>query len=211
MIQYETLEPQYLVLREDKPYSFSDYFKMGVYFTEVAQFHGYDYRSAYLTLARSPVDQARMDATRAILKQTLPFIELSNEQSRREFLISPVMQQVVLASHARIRTEYQIRVNDQLFGTLDYHLQGNDEVVVVEAKRGDLSLGFTQLTAELIALDQWKPTAQTHIVGAVSVGDVWQFGVLDRAMKLVSQDLEIYTVPNDLEAVVGILTAALVK
>ena len=48
-----------------------------------------------------------------------------------------------------------------LFGTLDYHLQGGDEVVVVEAKQGDVST--------------------------------------------------VNRVPNDLEAVVGILIAALKK
>lgn len=202
---------QHPTLTNDRSYSFSDYFKLGQDVRDVAQFHGYRHRSDYLSLPIAPTDQARIDAVRSLLKATLPYIVLGNEQSRREFLISPVMQQVILESQAIIRTEYPLKISKTLYGTLDYLLQGQASIVVVEAKRGDLSLGFTQLAVELIAIDQWKQSEQTHILGAVSIGDVWQFGLLDRSAKLILQDLELYTIPNDLEAVVGILKAALLS
>lgn len=45
-------------------------------------------------------------------------------------------------------------VSNWLKGTLDYYFQASN-LLVIEAKRDNLDNGFTQLAAELIALDQW--------------------------------------------------------
>jgi|GEM_PF-3587930 len=44
--------------------------------------------------------------------------------------------------------------------------------------QADLSRGFSQLAAELVALDQWIDSSQAEIIGAVTTGNIWQFGVL---------------------------------
>ena len=54
----------------------------------------------------------------------------------------------------------------------------------IEAKRDDVESGFTQLLAELVAIDQWEKAPQpTLLVGAVSTGNLWQFGILNRTTR----------------------------
>jgi hypothetical protein len=76
-------------------------------------------------------------------------------------------------------------------------------------------LAFTQLTTELIALDLWSNapdvTVQPELIGAVTTGTIWQFGVLHRQSKQISQGLNSYRVPEDLEQVVRILIEALLS
>ncbi|WP_228016078.1 hypothetical protein [Leptolyngbya ectocarpi] len=94
-------------------------------------------------------------------------------------------------------------VNDWLKGNLDYLLRAKTSVAVVEAKRDDLSRGFTQLAVELIALAEIEE--QSVIYGAVTIGEAWRFGKLDKQQRQISQDLTLYRVPDDLEQVLAIL------
>ena len=84
---------------------------------------------------------------------------------------------------------------------------------MIEAKQEDLTNGFTQLASELIALDQWHDSidisVQPNLVGAVTTGILWQFGVLYRQTKLIEQGLNSYRVTKDLEQLMRILVAAL--
>lgn len=54
-----------------------------------------------------------------------------------------------------LNVEYPVAVNHQLQGSLDYLLQHQQTLLVIEAKNEDLERGFLQLAIELIALDQW--------------------------------------------------------
>lgn len=83
-------------------------------------------------------------------------------------------------------------------GSLDYYLHTQKSLIVIEAKKADLSRGFTQLAIELIALDRWLDDGKNPLYGAVSTGDVWQFGRLDRRQKAIEQDLNLFRVPADL-------------
>ena len=58
-------------------------------------------------------------------------------------------------------------------------------------------------------LEITESTASNYLYGAVSMGRIWQFAVLDRAHKKVIQDLELYRVPGDLEVLMSILVAIL--
>ncbi|MBC7516423.1 MAG: hypothetical protein H7237_08360 [Alkalinema sp. FL-bin-369] len=69
--------------------------------------------------------------------------------------------------------------------------------MIVEAKHADMVRGLAQLTAELIAIDQWTDSPQEKIVGAITTGNFWQFACLDRSAKQVTQGLENYRVPED--------------
>ncbi|MEO0532902.1 MAG: hypothetical protein AAF215_03445 [Cyanobacteria bacterium P01_A01_bin.123] len=80
---------------------------------------------------------------------------------------------------------------------------------MVEAKNADLAKGFTQLSAELIALDQWITGNQPLLLGAVTTGDIWQFGQLNRAKKQITQNTKLYVVPDDLETLMRILIRAI--
>jgi hypothetical protein len=83
-----------------------------------------------------------------------------------------------------------------------------NELIVIEAKH--LDYGFTQLAAEMIALDQWERTPdQATLLGAVTTGKVWEFGLLHRATKHIEQGLDSYRVPDDLDPLMRILVQAL--
>jgi len=47
------------------------------------------------------------------------------------------------------------------------------------------------------------------IHGAVSVGDTWRFGVLDRARKHITQDIGQFNVPADLDDLLAVLVGVL--
>ena len=118
-------------------------------------------------------------------------------------LVSPVLMEVVRLCHCQLRIEYPLVVNDWLKGSLDYLLRSQASVAVVEAKRDDLSRGFTQLAIELIALAE---TDERDIVyGAVTIGEAWRFGKLNRLNRNISQDLTLYKVPDELEQVLATL------
>ena len=91
---------------------------------------------------------------------------------------------------------------------MDYFLQSTHSLVVVEAKRDDLTRGFTQLAVELIALSMLEDAPET-IYGAVTIGDVWVFGILERSTRTVTRDLVSYTLLDDVEDLVRILVGIL--
>ncbi len=89
---------------------------------------------------------------------------------------------------------------------------GHSTVVDSTGRGARYQRGFNQLAAELIALDLWlEDEAPGSLYGAVSVGDVWRFGALERDAKQVVQDLRLYRVPDDLEDVLRILVAVLTR
>ena len=109
----------------------------------------------------------------------------------------------------RIRVAYSLVVSEQLKGELDYYLQGQHQLLVIEAKNADLQKGFTQLAVELIALDTDKRASQNSIYGAVSIGNIWQFSVLNCQNKNITQDLSLYRVPTDLTELTKVLIGIL--
>lgn len=82
--------------------------------------------------------------------------------------------------------------------------------MIIEAKQADLSRGFGQLAVELIALDRWTDSTQSELVGAVTTGNIWQFGILQRSQKHIIQVLNLYRVTEDIESVMRILLATLI-
>lgn len=64
----------------------------------------------------------------------------------------------------------------------------------------------------LIALEQWQENkGQTHLVGAVTTGKIWEFARLNRDEKQIEQGLESYRVPEDLDFLMRILVRSLSK
>ena len=43
------------------------------------------------------------------------------------------------------------------------------------------------------------------LYGAVTIGEAWRFGKLDRCDRKISQDLNLYKVPDELEQLLSIL------
>jgi hypothetical protein len=112
-------------------------------------------------------------------------------------------------TEATLNVEYPIAVSPQLKGSLDYLLETQARFLVIEAKNEDLERGFLQLAIKMIALDRWLESDAPLLYGAVSTGTIWQFGRFDRINSQVIQDLNLYRVPADLEALLPILVGVL--
>ena len=197
------------VIRPDASYTFRSYFEMPYEPEDILAAFGYTLQRAAVNLPQSATPLARLPHLKARIEESLPYISLTSEAARRELLIAPVLLDVVHYTHAQLRIEYPLTVTEHLKGSLDYYLYTDRKLLVIEAKHADLARGFTQLAVELIALDQWCDDSQPVLPGAVSTGDIWQFGMLQRDVKLVTQDVHLYRVPADVEQVLRILVATL--
>lgn len=198
------------VLKPDQSYTFSKIFDLKIPADELAQELGYTLSRKRLDLPRFPGGLDRIQELCDRIEEILPYVDLASETSRREVLISRVVSELVHYTKAQLRIEYPIKVSTQLQGYLDYLLRTQTELLVIEAKRQDLDYGFTQLVAEMIALDQWEKTPeQSILLGAITTGTVWQFGQLNRNTKHIEQGLDSYRAPEDLDDLMRILVAAL--
>jgi hypothetical protein len=203
------------LLDPNRSYSFSEIAKLKAPTDELLAEYGYSLERTLLDLPQYQGELDRLQERRSRLEEILPYLDLTNEQSRREMLIAPLMEDLIHYTRAQLRIEYSIKVSNQLQGELDYLLRTKTNLLVVEAKQEDVTNGFTQMGVELIALDQWEKSPsveqQPQLFGAVSTGTIWQFGVLHRQDKLVTQELTLYRVPTDLTPLTRILVAALLS
>jgi len=227
--------------------SFSDYFKLNFYPEEILNFFDYSFEMKLINFAKNVGNLAEIESLERRLVKSLPYIAIlnelwkykaynnglkplvspqmiwdcyitfDNEMARREFLIAPVLMDLVDYTKSNLKVCYALTVNNQLRGELDYfiesNIKSNNEVnhqfLVIEAKDENLERGFKQLAIEMVALAHILEAKQRYIYGAVSIGKVWQFGILDRETKSVVQDLHLYRVPADLRELMSILVAIL--
>jgi hypothetical protein len=199
------------ILKKDKRYTFSDYFELNNPTEEIVAELGYALKTEILRLPSAPADESAVAEMRAFFIETLPRITLTSEVAKREFLVAPVLREVVRRTQARLAVDYPIEVSDKLNGSLDYLLRAERELIVIEAKKSDLDKGFNQLAAEMIALDQYIEDggSAAELYGAVTVGELWRFAALKRPAKLLLRDLSTYRVPEDLNDVLSILRGIL--
>ena len=198
------------VLDFNSSYTFSKFFELKIPADELTASFGYGFTKQKLNLPQYTGELGRLEELRSRIEEVLPYVDLSNETSRREILISRVATELVHYTKANLRIEYPLMVNSQLQGYLDYLFRGKSELLVIEAKRQDLDYGMTQLIAELIALDKWERTPQQPLlIGAVTTGRLWEFALLDRAAQHVRVGLESYRVPEDVDVLMRILVQAI--
>ncbi len=199
------------ILNPDETYTFSKYFDLKIDSEDLAKEFDYTFERNWLNLPKFTGELERMELTRSRIEEVLPYVILSNEIARREWLISPVIHDLIHYTKVKVRSEYSIKVSKFLQGNLDYFLESQHKLLIVEAKKADLDFGMTQLISQLIALDQWQDdSTQTHFIGAVTTGKAWEFARLDRQSKHIEQGLEDYYVPNDLDSLTRILVQALI-
>ncbi len=198
------------VINPEQSYTFSKIFDLKIEPKDLANYFGYSFSRRKLNLFQYQGNLDRIDQLKDRIEEVLPYASLSSEAARRELLISPLMLDLVHYTKAEIFIEYSIKVNEQIQGYLDYFLENASNLLVIEAKKEDLDYGMTQLIAELIALEQWQESKeQTHLVGAVTTGKIWEFARLGRSEKTIEQGLESYRVPEDVAALMRILVQAL--
>ena len=196
-------------LDPNRSYTFSNYFDMGIIPSELVAEFGYSLSKQIIQLPEYVGELNRLPNLKQRIEEVLPYIDSENETTRREFMIAPIVTDLIYYSHAHVRIEYNLKLTNQLQGTLDYYLETGNGVVIIEAKQADLSRGFGQLAVELIALDQWTDSAQPELIGAVTTGNIWQFGILQRSQKHIIQVINLYRVTEDIESVMRILLATL--
>jgi hypothetical protein len=198
------------LLNFEESYTFSRIFDLKIDPEDLAREFGYSFTRSQLGLPKYSGAIDRLADLRFRIDSLLPYVSLSSETSRREVLISQILFEVVQVTKAQLKIEYPIKVTDQLQGYLDYLLQNDREIIVIEAKKQDLDYGMTQLFAEMIALDQWdRSPDQPKLLGSVTTGKIWEFAMLDRETKHFTQGLQSYRAPDDLEDIVRILIQAL--
>jgi hypothetical protein len=201
--------PKTPIIHPEQSYTFSDYFKLNFAPRDILAYFDASLQKVHLDFPRSQRNLDRLIDLKQRIEESLPRLSLTSEAARREFLIAPVLTDVLHYTQANLNVEYPVAVNHQLKGSFNYFLQTQKTVLVIEAKNEDLERGFVQLAIEFIALDRWIELDQTILSGAVSTGTIWQFGTYDRQTRQVTQDLNLYRVPADVEDLLRILVSLL--
>jgi hypothetical protein len=196
------------ILQEGATYSFRSYFELPNDPDEILAEFGYRLRQARLSLPQTDRPLEGIQELQQTLEATLPFVPLTSETAKREILVAPILTRVAVICQCVLRIEYALKVNNFLQGSLDYLIRSLHNLVVVEAKRDDLTRGFTQLATEMIALSMLED-APKIIYGAVTIGNVWMFGQLNSGDRTITQDIASYAVPDDLEKLIRVLVGIL--
>lgn len=197
------------IIQSDRSYTFYDYFKLNFAPQDILAYFNVSLQRKVLSLPYYEGTLDRLIDLKSRIEESLPRLSLTSEMARREFLIAPVLTDVLHYTQATLNVEYPVVVSNQLKGSLDYLLQNHQTLLVIEAKNEDLERGFVQLAIELIALDQWITSDQVILQGAISTGNIWQFGCFDRLSRQFTQDLNLFRVPADLEDLLRILVGIL--
>lgn len=195
------------IFEDNKKYRFSDYFELRYPPDEVIEALGYSLSVKALVFPETHriYDEAT-EKLQTTYYELLPKVSLNSEIAKREFMIAPLLYEVLRNVDAKLNIEYPIDVDDKLSGSLDYLIRARQALVVVEAKKGDLDRGFTQLAAELIALDQYAQEREDPVLyGAITIGELWRFATLARASKHLTRDIHTYRFPEDTGDLFGIL------
>jgi hypothetical protein len=195
------------ILQEGQSYTFRSYFEMPYEADEILAELGYALVKTRLDLPRSNRQLERLEELQQRIDESLLLVSLSSETARRETLVAPALLEVARYCQCQVRIEYPLSVNNWLKGNLDYFLKRNTGLLVVEAKNDDLTRGFTQLAVELIAISEVEEGE--FFYGAVTIGDAWRFGRLEKIKQQIFQDVSLYRIPDDLEDLMKILVGVL--
>lgn len=196
------------ILQPEANYTFRSFFELPNDPDEILAELGYGYKLERLSLPKTERSLGGLAELKEQIESSLPYVQLTSETAKREVLVAPVLLRVATLSRQVLRFEYPLKVSNWLQGTLDYLIRAKRQVIVVEAKRDDLTRGFTQLAVEAIALSMLENTPR-YIYGSVTIGSFWVFGCLDAQKKQVTQDVRGYQVPDDVEALVRVLVGIL--
>ena len=196
------------ILQEGTSYNFRSYFELPNDTDEILAEFGYQFTRSRLQLPQTNRSMEGLREFKQQLEETIPYVTLSSETAKREVFIAPVLTRVAVTCRHLLRIEYPLKVNEQLQGNLDYFIESEQGLIVIEAKRDDLTRGFTQLAVEMIALSMVKESL-TVLYGVVTMGDVWVFGKLEQNTRTITRDIKSYTLPDDLENLVKILVGIL--
>lgn len=199
------------ILKKDKRYTFSDYFELNNPTREILAEFGYRYTFEEIELPATTRTIGSLEKLLDTYVKKLPLISLNSEIAKREFYISPLLLEILDYLNAEINVEYPLDAGENLTGTVDYLIKYAGNIIIIEAKKGDLEKGFNQLAIELIAMDRSVDNPPKILYGAVTLGDIWRFGILQRETKCLKKDMNAYIIPSNLEKLFSILLGILEK
>lgn len=199
--------PKSKILQDDLAYNFQSYFEMPHEPEEILAELGCSLTLTELSLPKTQRAIPCLEDLRQRIRSILPLVSLTSETARREALIAPILMEVARNCNCPLKMEYPLHVNPWLNGHVDYLMRSEKSLLVVSAQKHDLTRGFTQLAVELIALS--KVQEQALLYGAVTIGNVWQFGIMHTPDRRIIQDMHLYAVPDQIEDLAGILVGIL--
>lgn len=192
------------LLDPERSYTFRSYFEMTHDPEDILAEFGYRLQKARLDLPQGQRSLPQLTELKQRIERTLPVVTLTSETARREALVAPILIEIAAFCQCQLKIEYPLNVSQWLKGNLDYLLRSDHEFLIIEAKNDDLSRGFTQLAVELIAMSK-RQESLAPLFGAVTIGEVWRFGQLDPHQQQITQDLELFKLPGDLDSLVSTL------
>lgn len=199
------------IFKKDKRYSFSDYFYMSNPTEEIIAEFGYhlEFKEIQFSLAKN-IEPTRIENLKKNYYQLLPKITINSEIAKREFMIAPLLYEVILNIDAKLNIEYPLDIDNKLNGFIDYLIRAKQELIIIEAKKGDLEKGFNQLAVEMIALDKYEENDNSNLLyGAITIGEVWRFSVLNRNTKTLIKDINLFRFPQDTTEILAVLMGIL--
>lgn len=141
--------------------------------------------------------------------EDLPWaIAVGSERAKSESIVYPLLQEVRRILNFQVSLfsgrDFTVDPEKGLNGYIDYLISRSQEqleieapvVVLVEAKRDNLNVGYGQCIAEMVAAQQFNQTNElpiSTIYGVVTNGTQWRFMKLEN--KTVSIDLMDYPLP----------------
>lgn len=190
-----------------QPYSFSEVFDLNTENNDIE----FSLSQQKLNLPSYQGELERLHQLSNRIEEVLPFVNLTTERACREILVAPVVTEVICHTKAQLKIDYSLRLSEQPHETLDYLLKTENRIIVIEAMEENLINSETKkLATAMIALNQWSHAPnQSTLLGAITTGKFWKFACLYRANKHIDLGLEIYRVPDDLEALMRVLINAL--
>ena len=144
----------------------------------------------------------------AYLEESLPLAASASEKARSEGIVFPVLLEVRRILNREISLfsgeDFTIDESIGLNGKCDFLLSRSSEIleieapciVIVEAKKADLRIGFGQCMAEMVAAQRFnaaKNRPVSVIYGAITSGTQWRFLKLEE--NIVTIDLMDYPLP----------------
>jgi hypothetical protein len=193
------------ILEENKSYTFSDYFKLPYPTRDIVAEFGYEFRFEKIELPKKEMDHLNLERLRTVFYKKLRHVSLNSETAKREFFVSPLLLELLDYIEIDIDVEYPVNVNERLKGNIDYIIHSSKNLIVVEAKNAEIDKGFTQLAVELIAMESYLENHNDLLYGAITMGDWWRFGVLDRKNKIIFKDIDAFLIPADMEKLFSVL------
>ena len=157
------------------------------------------------------------DHLKETLKYNIPLaISINTEKARSEFIVAPVLVEIVKQLKHEISLfsgiEFNVDKNQGLNGVCDFIISLSKEqlileapiITIVEAKNDNIKSGFGQCISEMFASQYYndsKGHKVNNIYGVITTGSLWTF--LKLKDKTVWIDIDEYHISN-ISKIIGI-------